>query len=868
MVQLCVDQHQTGRPDNAVRSSIQSTNQSSLHLLLGKSEPGVRKGSVPSVTNLTNNLTADLRKSLPDLLSDVDKHSDPYLPQPKQQQSTGFESKLTDTASIRATRNKSVKSRPTQFSSALKHSLSSDSILDVPTQAPPAPPPSLSGFGTAPTSSFVQQSPSPTIISTSTLQRSMQPPTPPIRNQRNRFMVDGSIGSVTSVTNIAADVTTQGDSAVPPPLPPKRGTNFARRIEHASIVNNHSRSATLRAPVHFSHHHHHHQFNRHNHLNQQQHHHLDALNHLSNSLAHVSLSADSLPLSGRDTNQVSDASSASSSSARKHHSDNGQLIAAGQLRANLGGSTDFAFDSHSTLNLTKQNDSSIVPFTNVTLRSKPTSGTTGSIYRRRNNSYDGSDSPSPPPPSAGVRLRSAHAAASVRHRESSSGSSLGSAFHDGSTGTENRPRSQYDNLSLSDYDCNDSVQIKSGCNSSMGDFKLNASQQTTGSRSSAENASLRSSIDSNEIQILNAKNSIHDPDQMSYPAVRINLQPPDDPPPLPPKRKNIATYMQMLGSYGRPSEATLHANYRHSMHVYRDLSRTQSTYQQVEQSFRQQRALDLQLSAAANAAGLRRARHTRCSQDSAMSAQSFCSDSSQINSMQWHLPTSIAQALQQSAGSSTYLSTVSNGGNHPSSSNSQSNMSSNGSLATYPVSLCTSECSLNSSRTSGSSVSAGICVNSLASDLAVSLANQLASGLVNQLTNPQFPTPAPTTASSTNRTINRSINLLQPMNSSHHQIDHCNNNLIQSNPPIQIACAVNRELPPMLPPKRAKAQPPPVPVQMLARKPEAYQLKSGATIDDVIPEVSANSFKMKSEVENSENIQKHLSNSSLDRAER
>jgi hypothetical protein len=781
-----------------------------VHLLIGQRESSVRKGSVPSVTSL--NVTTDLRKSLPDLLSDVDKHSDPYLPQQQQQQRLP-----TLSSSPSSTRQTTTKSRSTQFSTNLKHSLSSDSILDVSPQ-----PPSLQSSPnliSAPASSFVQ---SPrTIASGEDVRpfesRALQPPAPPLRNQRDRL-------------------------EQPPPLPPKR-SNFPRRIEHANIVNN-GTAVTLRAPNNFATLH----ANHNNHLN-----------HLSNSLAQVSLSVDSVACfqgeSGRSDLPFL-------SSTRKHHSDNGQF--AGQLRVDQPA-------NHSQLSALSLNDSngtstSSNAFSQVTLRSK-LNGNSTSIYRRRNDSLDDSNSPSPPPPGPGVQLRAPKSKA-PDHRDSSSSSSLGSTYHDKSVG---RPRSQYDNLSLSDYDYNESHNHSSECgsNNRLCDSKLTISPENAGSRSSAENQSLRSSSESGEDRVGS--------ELASFPnhAVRINLHPPDDPPPLPPKRKNIATYMQMLGSYGKPSEATLHANYRHSVHVYRDLSRTQSTYQQVEQSFRQQRALDLQLSAAANAAGLRRARATRYSQDSAISAQSFCSDSCQFSSMQWQLPSSIAQALQQSSGSSTYLSAISN--HSLTNLNSQTNSfgsqlssgiehgqpnSSAASLSAYPVSLCTSQCSLNSSaRTSGSST--GLCVNSLASDLAASLANQLASGLVNQLTNGQL------NISSLNGTRCASVhNSIMPSNQT---INHALSNQINStgnaispNQQVQINCAINRDLPPMLPPKRSKTHPPPLPTQLLAKKPEAYQVKSNQAIVDVVsqspPSINQN--------EDHQNNRKHLSDKSLERAER
>ena len=57
------------------------------------------------------------------------------------------------------------------------------------------------------------------------------------------------------------------------------------------------------------------------------------------------------------------------------------------------------------------------------------------------------------------------------------------------------------------------------------------------------------------------------------------------PPPLPPKKKNIMAYMQMVGSYAGPDDAEF---YRHSVHTYQLI---QSQWQAVEMSFLQQKAI-------------------------------------------------------------------------------------------------------------------------------------------------------------------------------------------------------------------------------------------------------------------------------------
>ena len=55
------------------------------------------------------------------------------------------------------------------------------------------------------------------------------------------------------------------------------------------------------------------------------------------------------------------------------------------------------------------------------------------------------------------------------------------------------------------------------------------------------------------------------------------------PPPLPPKKRNIMAYMQMVGSYHGPEDSEF---YRHSVHTYQLV---QSQWQAVEMSFLQQR---------------------------------------------------------------------------------------------------------------------------------------------------------------------------------------------------------------------------------------------------------------------------------------
>lgn len=57
------------------------------------------------------------------------------------------------------------------------------------------------------------------------------------------------------------------------------------------------------------------------------------------------------------------------------------------------------------------------------------------------------------------------------------------------------------------------------------------------------------------------------------------------PPPLPPKKRNIMAYMQMVGSYHGPEDSEF---YRHSVHTYQLV---QSQWQAVEMSFLQQRAI-------------------------------------------------------------------------------------------------------------------------------------------------------------------------------------------------------------------------------------------------------------------------------------
>ena len=785
LVQLCVDKHQSKvENERNEGNKLTLTEISTQKLLISKKNPfNPRKGSMPSVTSLS--VTTDLRKSLPDLLSDVDKHSDPYLPQhlnespstPRQSTNTHFQTN--------------------RFSNQLKHSLSSDSILDTPDHLVPI-------ITTAKTTktAFSQQ---PKTVH--------QRPIPPVRGNRL--------------------------AEQPPPLPPKR-TQPTPRLEQANFISNGPLTAIKSANF----------PNHHAPSNQ--------LNELAVGLTQVSLSVDSIAC----FRESSDRTVTFYTSARKHHSDNSH--GHGRINHSIHQSHQNTANSLTSLasNDTTLNGKNASQFGQVTLR-RATNGTTGSIYRRRADSIDGSSSPSPPPPAPEVRLR-APTIHTNEHRDSSGSSSLGSAHFHNSRG---RPRSQYDNLSLSEYECGEEERARLSCCSSTTTGCNEHSLHHSRSRLSAGNRSLRST-DSCEDQTGSALNQSHNSSQntnTNQSNVRIHLQPPDEPPPLPPKRKNITAYMQMLGSYGRPSEATLHASYRHSVHTYHELSRTQHTYQQVEQSFRQQRALDLQLNAAANAAGLRRARATRCSQDSAISAQSFSSDSSSRPTLNTKLPTSIMIAMQQapatnhnlnnfgrfsampsinsnitsSVNSSSFIAhsaqTTSSGSSNTSmngllGSNMTVNSSSNsmeqlqrGVGGGYSVSLCTSQCSLNSSgRASGSS--ANLCVNSLASDLAANLANQLASGLANQIANGQLDLNA------LNHTLHPPSVLLPSSTSSHpSQIPTSSNgsqSTVQSQPlQVQINCAINRDLPPMLPPKRSK-QIPQILLQPLAKKPETFLFKS------------------------------------------
>lgn len=210
------------------------------------------------------------------------------------------------------------------------------------------------------------------------------------------------------------------------------------------------------------------------------------------------------------------------------------------------------------------------------------------------------------------------------------------ALHSSSS-TNNRPSSQYDNLSLSEYSepnittaschpaslsstfssCANSHLPISTHNSSLNTMatqnSLNLSWQSNNfsttslsssnhidhfdtnhsnrssnrsSDRSSNRSSIRSSIRSSNRSSDRSVNqySKDNESQSSY----ENNQDDELPPPIPPK-KNISVYCQLFSSYTAPKDNALAKCYRYSVHTVQEIYRSQATYQQVELSFNQQK---------------------------------------------------------------------------------------------------------------------------------------------------------------------------------------------------------------------------------------------------------------------------------------
>lgn len=132
---------------------------------------------------------------------------------------------------------------------------------------------------------------------------------------------------------------------------------------------------------------------------------------------------------------------------------------------------------------------------------------------------------------------------------------------------ENRPPSFYDNV------CDTSSELTSS--SISNDSAIESPNSSSAWLSS--NHSLSSSNHSSN-QTSNTK----------YPALLTQPECKTKPPPLPPKKKNIMAYMQMMGSYYGPNDAELNL-YRHSVHTFHFINspNKSSILQQLDLSFMQ-----------------------------------------------------------------------------------------------------------------------------------------------------------------------------------------------------------------------------------------------------------------------------------------
>ncbi len=161
-----------------------------------------------------------------------------------------------------------------------------------------------------------------------------------------------------------------------------------------------------------------------------------------------------------------------------------------------------------------------------------------------------------PPPKLPVKMRPKLSITSIQSNPNS---------------TQNRPPSQYDNIS-NDYTVESPTSSQLGLDSghelmqwhSNNNCKnhVNTCPHSTSCPHFMNNMSDFNKIDSNDL------NNI--------------------PPPLPPKKRNIMAYMQMVGSYNGPVDAEF---YRHSVHNYQMVKDQNQWQQTVELSFVQQRSI-------------------------------------------------------------------------------------------------------------------------------------------------------------------------------------------------------------------------------------------------------------------------------------
>ncbi|RWS12285.1 rap guanine nucleotide exchange factor 1-like protein [Dinothrombium tinctorium] len=135
----------------------------------------------------------------------------------------------------------------------------------------------------------------------------------------------------------------------------------------------------------------------------------------------------------------------------------------------------------------------------------------------------------------------------------------------------NRPPSQYDNL----------PDILTPC-------------QSTASFASSNSSENNLSFISSSGQMANS-HSLSCPDYLRNHANNGDRDKVDDenkPPPLPPKKRSIMTYIHVVGTYCGPNDAALNL-YRHSVHTYHLVNHQNQpqAWQQVELSFSRQKAL-------------------------------------------------------------------------------------------------------------------------------------------------------------------------------------------------------------------------------------------------------------------------------------
>jgi hypothetical protein len=146
-----------------------------------------------------------------------------------------------------------------------------------------------------------------------------------------------------------------------------------------------------------------------------------------------------------------------------------------------------------------------------------------------------------------------------------------SSIQSNSSSNQNRPPSQYDNIS-NDYTVESPTSSQLGLDSghelmewhSNNNCKnhVNTCPHSTSCPHFMSNILNFDTIDSNDL------NNI--------------------PPPLPPKKRNMMAYMQMVGSYNGPVDSEF---YRHSVHNYQTVQNQNQWQQTVELSFVQQRSI-------------------------------------------------------------------------------------------------------------------------------------------------------------------------------------------------------------------------------------------------------------------------------------